>query len=239
MDDALSKARNAFTTSASAERVQCELPHNAQKLGACHCQPPAALIAGTTEPLPSLWRRPVTKSPGPSGLSIGPLQNRVGGPLPTRIIPPSFAGHFDGHEALLGASLYMRCHEAPKVHDCIHVFNVIGISCFLIFVCACLALPASRGHPLDRISPSPVDAAVGILDHIILRNVRATSAVVGDDLRDITIMLLVLLARDSGRVPDILDLRGVLDVDAGVRRWWVGGRGWWRWWWWWGGPGIA
>lgn len=41
-------------------------PPNAQRLGICHCPPPAALIAGTTEPLSSLWRRPVTKSPGPS-----------------------------------------------------------------------------------------------------------------------------------------------------------------------------
>lgn len=41
-------------------------PAARKRLGICHCQPHATLIAGTTEPLSLLWRRPVTKSPGPS-----------------------------------------------------------------------------------------------------------------------------------------------------------------------------
>lgn len=44
-----------------------EPPAARKRLGICHCQPHATLIAGTTEPLSLLWRRPVTKSPGLSG----------------------------------------------------------------------------------------------------------------------------------------------------------------------------
>lgn len=83
-------------------------PHHARRLGICHCQPPAALIAGTTEPLPWLWRRPVAKSPGPSS----PLLARYRARRMDLCRLGSFHRGFAGHEALLGASL---CTMAPEM----------------------------------------------------------------------------------------------------------------------------